>query len=137
MNCPACDYVMTGRQVGEITVDACDGGCGGVWFDNFELRRVSEAGAQLLRNVARDPMLRVDLAAKRKCPRCAEQPLFRRFYSRLRRTQVDECPNCGGIWLDGGEFAAIQDERAESPDTATLSGALSHTVANIRQRSGM
>jgi Zn-finger nucleic acid-binding protein len=25
---------------------------------------------------------------------------------------VDECPNCGGYWLDAGELAQIRAERA-------------------------
>jgi Zn-finger nucleic acid-binding protein len=28
---------------GVLVVDVCDGGCGGIWFDAGELRRVDEA----------------------------------------------------------------------------------------------
>lgn len=63
--------------------------------------------------------------------------MMRRFFSRLRKTQVDECPNCAGMWLDAGEFDAIRAELTESPDTATLNAALNHTVAMLRGRSGM
>lgn len=37
MNCPACARELTKTTAGPITVDACVGGCAGVWFDNFEL----------------------------------------------------------------------------------------------------
>ena len=36
---------------------------------------------------------------------------MRHFFSPKRRVEVDECPNCGGYWLDAGELAAIQGER--------------------------
>ncbi|MNT72852.1 hypothetical protein D3C72_2114900 [compost metagenome] len=29
---------------------------------------------------------------------------------------VDECPNCGGFWLDEGELAAIRNEFASEAD---------------------
>ncbi|MGE3311959.1 MAG: zf-TFIIB domain-containing protein [Limisphaerales bacterium] len=137
MNCPACGNSLASRKAGTIVVDVCDGGCGGVWFDNFELRRIDEAGAQEIRGVHRDFSLRVDLESRRECPRCENQVMFRRFFSRLKRTQIDECPNCAGIWLDAGEFDAIQGELAESPDTATLNASLNHAVSMLQKRSGM
>ena len=52
MKCPACGTAMTEMTVGEIKVDACQGGCGGLWFDEWELRRVDKpdqsAGEALL-----------------------------------------------------------------------------------------
>src|SRR2546422_11747107 len=42
MICPACDYNLTPLTVGKLTVDVCQGGCGGIWFDNFELQKVDE-----------------------------------------------------------------------------------------------
>jgi uncharacterized protein len=35
---------------------------------------------------------------------------MRHFFSPLRRVEVDECPQCGGYWLDAGELAAIREE---------------------------
>lgn len=137
MKCPACGNVLVTTIAGAIPVDVCEGGCGGVWFDNFELRKIDEDGAQAIRSVHRDFSLAVDQASKRGCPRCADQVMIRRYFSRLRRTQIDECPNCAGIWLDAGEFDAILRELKESPDTATLNSALNHTVTLIRGRSGM
>lgn len=137
MKCPACGGDLVSRVAGAISVDVCEGGCGGVWFDNFELRKVDEAGVQVIRSVQRDFSLHVDRESRRRCPRCSDQFMMRRFFSRLRKTQVDECPNCAGMWLDAGEFDAIRAELTESPDTATLNAALNHTVAMLRGRSGM
>ena len=137
MICPACGNALAPRKAGEIAVDACEGGCGGVWFDNFELSKIDEKGAQAIRGVGRDFALHVDRESRRRCPRCPEQLMMRRFFSRLRRTEIDECPQCAGIWLDAGEFGVIQQELAESPDSATLNVSLNHAVAMIRGRSGM
>lgn len=137
MICPACGNALATRKVGAVDVDVCDGGCGGVWFDNFELRKVSEEGGEVIRGVPRDLSLHVDRESKRACPRCEGQWMLRRYYSRLRRTQIDECPNCAGIWLDAGEFAAILAEVHENPLGDVASLALNQTVAALRGRSGM
>ena len=43
MNCPACGNAMTEMTAGTIKVDTCKGGCGGLWFDEWELPRVDQA----------------------------------------------------------------------------------------------
>jgi len=36
--------------------------------------------------------------------------MMRHFASVKRRITLDECPKCGGTWLDAGELTAIRDE---------------------------
>src|SRR5256885_10939700 len=114
MKCPACFNELTQLQVGNLTVDACQGGCGGIWFDAFELQRVDEeqeeAGERLV-NIQRDERIRVDPTGKRECPRCEGIKLQRHFFSARRRAEVDQCPNCGGYWLHAGELPPIRAER--------------------------
>src|SRR6266550_4241752 len=115
MKCPACFNELTQLQVGNLTVDACQGGCGGIWFDAFELQRVDEEqeeAGELLVNIQRDERIRVDPTRKRECPRCEGIKLQRHFFSAKRRVEVDQCPNCGGYWLDAGELAQIRAERS-------------------------
>jgi Zn-finger nucleic acid-binding protein len=112
MKCPACGLQLIEVKIGTLTVDACHGGCGGIWFDNFELQQVDEpdekAGEALL-NIPIDPTIHVDLTRKRTCPRCPEnQPMRRHFFSVKRKVEIDECPACGGYWLDAGELAQIR-----------------------------
>jgi uncharacterized protein len=113
MKCPACANELTSRRVGPVTVDVCDGGCAGVWFDAFELQRVAEAehAAEELASVTRDPHRRVEADRKRPCPRCSDVKLLRHFATGLRRVEVDHCPNCGGYWLDHGELQKVLSER--------------------------
>lgn len=117
MKCPACFNSLAEIQVGSLRVDVCHGGCGGVWFDAFELQRVDEeqeAAGEPLLAIQRDPHVVVDAARKRECPRCPGVKLRRHFFSAKRRIEVDECPNCGGYWLDAGELAQVRAEKAQS-----------------------
>jgi Zn-finger nucleic acid-binding protein len=50
------------------------------------------------------------LTAKRVCPKCEGIVMMRHFYSPLKKVMVDECPNCGGFWLDAGELAGLREE---------------------------
>ena len=112
MRCPACDRDLTTRSAGGVAVDVCDGGCGGIWFDRAEFAKFDEphehAGEGLL-DIATDGRP-VDLDARRTCPRCGDMPMQRHFSSVERRVAVDECPQCGGVWLDTGELSAIRRE---------------------------
>ncbi len=113
MKCPACFNELVPLQVGSVTVDVCQGGCGGIWFDAFELQRIEQeddTATQWLMNVERDPRIQVDPQRKRECPRCTGVKLMRHFHSAKRRVEVDECPGCGGLWLDAGELARIRAE---------------------------
>jgi uncharacterized protein len=119
MNCPACDHGLTPIQAGRITVDACKGGCGGLWFDNFELKRVDEPNeieGEALLNIEFDPTITVDYQRRRSCPKCEGVVLMRHYVSEHRRTEVDTCPKCGGVWLDAGELAQIRRENANKVD---------------------
>lgn len=112
MNCPACGNPTGEKQASDITVDVCEG-CGGIWFDNYELRKVDEpheAEGEALLEARAQASVEVDHEADRTCPSCGDIPLRRRFFSVKREVDVDECPSCGGFWLDVGELASIRDQ---------------------------
>jgi len=124
MKCPACFNELTEMQVGSVKVDVCEGGCGGIWLDAFELQRVDdeeeEAGARLLA-IERDEQIVVDVMRKRDCPRCTHIKLQRHFFSAKRQVEVDQCPNCSGYWLDAGELAKIRAEKAMTEEAQKAS----------------
>jgi Zn-finger nucleic acid-binding protein len=93
-----------------MTLDLCYGGCGGIWFDKKELENVSARAATTLHTVWQVPVGKVNLTEPRYCPRCPGQVLDRKWFSPLQKVEIDECPGCGGIWLDAGEFSRIYDE---------------------------
>jgi uncharacterized protein len=115
MKCPACDFDLTEMELGGVKVDACHGGCGGIWFDAFELQRVDEqreVPTEHLLRIQRNPRLSVDFSRKRTCPRCDDVKLKRHFFSARKQVEVDHCPSCAGYWLDAGELEKIRAEKA-------------------------
>ncbi len=119
MKCPACDNALEAVKVNGITVDVCAGGCAGIWFDNFELEKVDEsheaAGERFL-EVERNGRVAIDHERSRTCPRCDDQIMMRHFFSVNREVEVDECPACGGFWLDQGELRTIRTQYASEEE---------------------
>ena len=119
MQCPACGKTLAQQAAGEIVVDVCGAGCGGIWFDAFELEKVDDAhesAGEALLDTAPDQPLEVDCRARRNCPRCADTVMMRHFFGVKREVEIDECPGCGGIWLDRGELGAIRSQFASEAE---------------------
>lgn len=111
MECPACHHTLASEEVGGVSVDVCKEGCGGIWFSWMELQRFDEpkeaAGEELL-DIRRAEGVVVD-PGPLHCPQCTEHiELKRHFFSVKRDVTVDECPACGGYWLDPGELRTIR-----------------------------
>jgi Zn-finger nucleic acid-binding protein len=142
LKCPACHGVLNPIAIAGVTVDVCQNGCAGAWFDQGELRKVapSEAAEQVLAGIAFPATVRVDLNARRKCPRCPTSVLMRHFFSPARAVTIDECPTCAGIWLDSGEFDRIQSEdtspeaRSRAVRALFEAGAIDERMELIRQQ---
>src|ERR1043166_5518693 len=76
MDCPACGEILVGRIMEDLTIDACERACGGIWFDARELERVddpSDTLGEALLDIPYDSRCAVDLSRKRQCPRCSPQ----------------------------------------------------------------
>jgi len=111
MDCPRCGHLLILIKIGPLEVDVCQGGCGGIWFDSFELQKVDEpheTPGEALLQIERNEHLAVDLAKRIKCPRCDDMIMMRHYWSARKDIEVDECPNCGGYWLDANELTAIR-----------------------------
>ena len=111
MNCPACGQGMRVEKVGGIAVDVCAEGCGGLWFDRLELRRLDELhegdAADLLNFGAGKSGHRE--GGRLSCPRCTQKyPLIKRLFHPTIRVEVEECPGCAGHFLDPGELGEIR-----------------------------
>lgn len=112
MKCPRTGKPMKEVEINGIKVDISTG-CGGIWFDNFELNKFDEAfecaGERLMD--ACKPYLdtSIDTTPRLHSPRHPEITMMRRSFSVKRKVEVDECPKCAGIWLDPGELDAIRN----------------------------
>jgi Zn-finger nucleic acid-binding protein len=122
---------MTETTVHGISVDVCEGGCGGLWFDWLELKKVDEqheAVGQSLLDAPRDPSVVVDHESKRDCPHCDGITMMRHFTSVNRDVEVDECGACGGVFLDHGELNGLRSEFATEEERSEAARALFATM---------
>jgi uncharacterized protein len=113
MECPACHQALSAVTIGERVVEVCSQGCAGIWFGSEELKRFtdpSDPAGQALATFAGTSQVRVDINQRRRCPKCPDTLLMRHFFSANRAITVDECPTCGGMWLDAGELGQIRSE---------------------------
>jgi len=140
MKCPACGNALSELMVANLTLDACRDGCGGIWFDRFELGKLDEPHEPMgeeLANVRKGEGIRVDPSKRRRCPRCGDVVLMRHDFSVKREVEVDECPGCAGFWLDQGELATIRGlfESEEERDEAAeryFSGVFDEPLESLR-----
>ena len=115
MNCPACGHGLVPIDIAGLTVDVCQDGCAGMWFDRTELCSFDEppgSAGQLLIERTGPPQFAVDVTRRRRCPKCPDSVMMRHFFSAKRAVTVDECPTCAGIWLDARELERIRMEYA-------------------------
>jgi hypothetical protein len=94
-----------------LKVDVGWKGCGGIWFDKGELELVDEAheaAGEALLNIPIDKGLILPERMTRRCP--VDGAVMTRYhFGQEIDLEIDECPECGGIWLDGGELQKIRD----------------------------
>ena len=138
MKCPSCKNPLREKGAGGMTLDVCYGGCGGIWFDATELERVSASAASTLHTIWQVPVSNVKLTEPRMCPRHPEQILTRKWFSDSKKVEIDQCPICGGIWLDAGEFTQIYNEikgaKIAPPGWAT---AMAEAAALVERKTGL
>ena len=134
MLCPrdktALTTVMRNTPHGHIALDVCDR-CHGVWFDRRELAEVLQL-TNLDAFAPESPLLE-GARASLPCPRNPHVRMHGRRLSvghdpRIPHLELDQCAECGGVWLDGGELpttiAAMKDAKVrpflENPETAKM-----------------
>ena len=111
MRCPRCGMSLSTVQVGSLESDICQS-CAGIWFDRFELSKVDEAhellGEFLLAELVTSHRPLVTTSMRLRCPRDTDVVMMRRSFSPKQAIMIDECPACGGVWLDADELSAIR-----------------------------
>jgi uncharacterized protein len=113
MQCPVCSIELEQVTVGSVQFDVCRSGCGGIFFDNFEIQKVDEPqeeAGELLGAIEGPKKVHRDPVHPLKCPKCEDVVMMKHFSSAKQKVQVDECPSCAGIWIDCGELRQIRSE---------------------------
>jgi Zn-dependent protease with chaperone function/Zn-finger nucleic acid-binding protein len=113
MRCPQCDQPTLGEQQTRqgVVLDVCRR-CQGVWLDRgmiYEFSRQPEALEHSL-----SAGLRNRTATDHRCPRC--EATLERGTLPDRDAAVEECPNCGGLWMSARELERALGDSGVSPD---------------------
>jgi len=102
IKCPKCANSLEPTNLESIPVDQCPS-CRGIWFDEKELQSVLTKSHDFGRKLGREqPNPRLNQKPGR-CPR-DQSRMLRAFSSTDERVVLDMCPDCHGLWLDGGEL---------------------------------
>jgi Zn-finger nucleic acid-binding protein len=121
MSCPKCVGKLQEKNIEDYKVDVCFI-CEGLWFDAGELEKVIEADAKDFKfiDVDREELDRKEIVdfkeeldkTECKCLRCNDgiNPI-RKEHEGMHKVNVDVCPKCNGIWLDGGEIKELRQRR--------------------------
>lgn len=106
MKCPKCaGRSLSNSEVRGIQVEQCDH-CGGIWCDPTELSRLLSIETRELKKLASGRQEPLISARAGKCPRDGT-PMIRVASAKKRTVILETCPNCRGVWLDGGELKEL------------------------------
>jgi uncharacterized protein len=109
--CPRSSTPLSPLRIGGVNTDVCED-CGGLWLDRLELARfehpTSAFGDALVDHLSQFPPALVDHSVRLACPRHRDVVMLRRRFSAAVPVAIDECPQCGGVWLDSDELAQIR-----------------------------
>ncbi len=105
--CPDCNIPMDPLSFRGVNLDDCPQ-CGGIWFDDGELKKLQSIGDQLSFQALEDTAKpHQDVVCQepgaKLCPKCQERLTpYRYLYS--SDVIIDECDDCFGIWVQDGEL---------------------------------
>jgi len=136
LNCPACANELTSQTISPLTLHTCDGGCGGLWIEWIDAETVEElqGPAPTSFTICKGDIRQTNPALQYRCPQCVSLVMNRRYVHILDDVLVDECPSCGGIWLNADEVDEVRDQFAqELPDSALEDAELQDTEGDAAQ----
>lgn len=109
--CPRNASPLWRLTIGGIETDVCED-CGGLWLDRLELGRFQDQrnafGDALVVHLRQFTPGLMDPSERLACPHHSDVTMMRRKFSPAFQVDIDECPECGGIWLDSGELAQLR-----------------------------
>ncbi len=138
MRCPACGTQMRHEMVVGVELDQC-AACKGFWFDDGEVGRLvpllAEAGnvPELDARIIHTKPVPGRINPQRRCPHCST--VMANFnYCYDSNVLLDRCPGCRGVWMDGGELAAVAQYVKGNPRLDRLAGAIADRVRTSEGR---
>lgn len=110
--------------------------CAGLWFGDDGLRKLMALGPPSLGLVEERnrPVRSPQLAGSLLCPDCGARMMKYR-YAYASPVELDGCESCGGVFVQDGELAAIQEwttSQSAKPDAAAALAAMVGEAAQTR-----
>ena len=138
MKCPSCSNKLREVKSKTALVDVCLD-CKGIWFDSGEFvdfvrnltesEKISPEEVRLFEPRTVHTLKTVKESLK-LCPRC--NLAMKRFnYSYDSNVFLDKCPNCKGIWTDGGEVQQVAGYLKDDPRIKTIGKDLAEHRQNL------
>lgn len=134
MQCPKCKELMEVQGIDNADVDVCTA-CKGVWFDRDELRQAKD---QLVPDVNwmdfeiwKHPNKFKLSSRPMTCPRCQDGMVTLDYDD--TGVMIDYCPQCRGVWLDGGEFKKIIDALETEMANQSLSEYIKESLQEAKE----
>jgi len=118
MKCPACKSPLREKDADGMTVDMCYGGCGGIWFDAKEIEHLTARAAASLHSIWQAPVGKLNLAEPRRCPRCEEQLLERKWFSDAQKVEL----------VESEEKSAVQRKKEAAADRMPTTAAATQSA---------
>ncbi|MEK6759473.1 MAG: zf-TFIIB domain-containing protein [Deltaproteobacteria bacterium] len=141
LRCPACakalKEVFAKANYGRVLLlDQCTG-CGGVWFDRWELYMLHGASVSDLDSVdvsslnAPNP----DVHGSDNCPRCSLPLVEFRDPGLPPDASIRRCVACSGLWLNRGEISKYANHRDtfKKRGTSEAAGADIETLRHLQK----
>lgn len=116
IDCPACGTTMKKIYMPQqkVYLDVCSEGCGGVFFDNKEIKLFEKPESDItpLQTILNNnsKFKKVDENVTRQCSICGMNMV--KHY--LNTVTVDECYGCGGLFLDHLELDKIRNHSSSA-----------------------
>jgi uncharacterized protein len=142
MKCPACANELQTIVVAGVSVQACRGECGGLWFDRFQFTRLKALKPGIgksLTKIERAEGVKIYRGAEHVCPDCKTTLLYRHFFSAEWDTEINQCSKCRGFWIDLGGLAKLQTLPANQRKQAVekyFAVVIDEKLAGMRLRHG-
>lgn len=125
VRCPACGEEMAKIFLPELSmyVDVCTDGCGGIFFDNRELKILNNNADQIdviMDSIDGKNFKKVDETLDRVCPSCGAKMVKNKVNNdevhNGEFVVIDECYQCGSKFLDFGELGKFKHTQVAKPE---------------------
>jgi Zn-finger nucleic acid-binding protein len=100
LRCPDDGHLLGANDKGRVKFATCRH-CDGLWFSREAIHSRFRAK---LPEVTRSKRKKGPPKSGRRCPQCASKLAS----EDVEGVEIDVCPQCGGVWLDPGEYDAAR-----------------------------